>query len=85
MFFLIYVTRQFLRRFAAKVKQDVDERELSAKSQRESFASLRQTSRGKVSHDRVKGKSGTIFIYGVLTRKSTIPVQRRVAMLHAWL
>lgn len=50
--------REFVQRFVAKVKEDVDENERSDKDQRESLAPLKKTTHGKVSHDRVKAKSG---------------------------
>ena len=42
----------------AKVKEDVDEDAVNNKDQRESLAALKTTSHGKVSHDRVRAKSG---------------------------
>ena len=50
--------RRFLARLAAKVKEEVDDNVAGAEGQRGSLAALKKTRHGKVSHDRVKGKSG---------------------------
>jgi len=52
--------QQFLARLAAKVKEEVDENVAGAEDQRGSLAALKKTKHGKISHDRVKGKSAKV-------------------------
>lgn len=59
-------SREFVQRFIAKVKHDVNEDEGNPKDKRETLATLKKTTQGRVSHDRVKARSGMKNVMHVL-------------------